>query len=1258
MSPSGDDFSVDAVDLSGTHLVEAGAGTGKTHQIVRLFLRLLLGSPDDAAAPALDVSQILVVTYTVAATAELRERIRNALVAAADREPDARRRERAVAALRGFDAAAIFTIHGFCQRVLRERAFESGSSFESELVSDAEGLVDEVAEDYWARELYAAPRLWALHLTANRWLPDRLAVLAAQTAARPDLELRPPRAAAPPELAPLEQALREAHTRVSNAWSGCRDDVIALLVAATEADSLNKGSYRLERIRESWRGEIDRDVASDPSRVAASGRGWQRIAWLASGTLRSRTKKGGVTPEHLFFDLCQRLVDAREALSHALRAHLSVFLHDFVAYARDELARRKRERDVLFFDDLLLRLSGALEGEGGDALADAVRRRWPVALIDEFQDTDPIQYAVFRRIWRSADAGARALFLIGDPKQAIYGFRGADVFAYLEARADAGDRVHPLARNWRSDPALLAGLNAVFGASERPFLLEEIPYAPATPRPGAADALAGARIRSGLRLLEVPSSEPGQALPREWKTLRLVRAVAGEVARVLSAEQRIADGEGGERPLRPGDVAVLTRTNRQARDLQSALREVGIAAVLRSEESVFATDEATELERVLRAVSDPEDPARVRAAIATTLLSRSAQECLDRTGGADSDPEAAEAWDAWIACLRECRGIWAEHGLPQALRGLWRQRGVVERLLGRTDGERRVTNLQHLIELLHREASEARLGPLALLYWLGRRRAEARAGARVVAEEVQLRLESDAEAVQLLTVHRAKGLQFPVTICPYLWDGSLLRRIDEFYRYHDPDADGLVLEPKALASDAGRRLARREAFAENLRLAYVALTRARHHCSLVWGRYDDLATSPLRHWIAPDPSPPGDGAWDEKARERFSKKVTDADLRGALERLTAEASGGIVRAPLDATAPPRSARRAGAPGPSAPVEAAALESRVATRSFPPVWRVSSFSGLVASFAPGLEAEVVAAAAPASPAFEEGRDYDALATAEAGAERAVDPGPEPTASGPEEVRLAAFPAGAMPGILIHEIFEELDFVAADGPALEDLVARKLRSRNLSLSWTAGLAQAVREVLAVPLADDEPATRLGTLTRAERVDEMPFTLPVAADEPVRGRLTAQALGDVFERHAVSPRTRDYAGRIRQLGFAPLAGHLRGFIDLVFRRGDRFYLADYKSNRLGPRAADYAGEALGRAVVEHDYVLQYHLYLVALHRHLAFRLPGYDYDVHLGGAYYLFVRGMSPQHPAGCGVLFDRPPRELIEALSGLLAGETGP
>ncbi|MGH7785644.1 MAG: 3'-5' exonuclease, partial [Candidatus Binatia bacterium] len=580
------------------------------------------------------------------------------------------------------------------------------------------------------------------------------------------------------------------------------------------------------------------------------------------------------------------------------------------------------------------------------------------------------------------------------------------------------------------------------------------------------------------------------------------------------------------------------------------------------------------------------------------------------------------AWEQWVVRVHRWHERWQVRGITPALRSVFDVCEVPGRLLAWVDGERRMTNLLHLGELLQRAAVEGRRGPLALAEWLGEMRHDAHQPG-IVGEAAQIRLESDDDAVRLLTIHKSKGLEFPIVICPFVWDGGLLHEGDKrFPLCHDPrDGGRRIVDVGSPDLAAHRAAAIEEVRAERLRLLYVALTRARHHCSVIWqmtGTASDAAFAYLVH------RPAGETSGSVHAAVIAHLAASSEDrLRQDLDAFAARAGGAIgVR---DIAAEPI-VRRAARPAEPEPLRVRAVQRRLDLR-----WRTSSFSGLVAAAGDRLPIPV-----------EEGRDRDESATEDAPA--ALD-------------ALHEFPGGARSGLMVHHLFEVLnDGVLGDAAALRRLIGATLQTYGVEPQWSAAVGRTLTDVLDTPLTAAPPFT-LRQVGAARRLPEVEFIFPVGAADTAGASLTAARLADVFVRHGRAPLPADYAARLRALPFAPLAGFLKGYIDLVFEHGGRWYLVDYKSNRLGARVDDYQPDRLVPVMVQHHYILQYHLYAVALHRHLQRRLPGYDYERHCGGVYYLFVRGMAPALPPGSGIYHDRPPLALIEALSQALDTPAG-
>ncbi|HAO31934.1 MAG TPA: exodeoxyribonuclease V subunit beta [Candidatus Competibacter sp.] len=1193
------------IPLDHFNLIEASAGTGKTYTLTALYVRLVV----EAGIP---VNRILVVTYTNAATKELRDRIRERLGQVrqaflrgrASEEDDLATRlldlqrdrdlalRRLTNAARGFDEAAIFTIHGFCKRVLGDNAFESGLSFDTELLADTADLLQEIVDDFWRRELYGASPSVVRYVLDERYSPERLLGEIQRHLGKPYLNVLTP--GGQRDGAALEQGFVEAFRQAGDLWSRERTAIEALLL---KSPALNRNKYGLQSIPV-WLESMERYLAAEPPAPVLFG----KFDQFTASRLHASVNKGKTAPQHPFFDACETLKVACEALADYCRHQLPVKL---LAYCNAELATRKRRQQLQSYDDLLVNLHEALgQHRQGAALSATLRRRYFAALIDEFQDTDPVQYAIFRRIYAGT---GKPVFLVGDPKQAIYSFRGADIFAYLTARRDA-PRHYTLDVNWRSDPRLLQAFNAVFGAGgPRPFLFEGIPFHPARPTERKPFEPLWLQGRSEppfqLWLLEADAEKP---IAKGIANERAIRATAAEIARLLNlgarGQARIGEGARAEtaRDLTGGDIAVLVRSHRQGRAVQEALLRLGVPSVQQADDSVFASEEARQLEWLLAAVAEPGNEGGVRALLASELFGLSG-EALYRLR------EDERAWAGWLETLQNYRQLWLECGFIRFFRAWLIGEGVPRRLLAFRDGERRLTNLLHLGELLHL-ASRARPGLAGLCKWLVERR-------RLPGgqdEEHQLRLESDENLVRIVTVHKSKGLEYPVVFCPFAWNGKLRSDAasNSTLLYHDPlDPSRTFLAFGAGEGDPARPLARHEEMAENLRLFYVALTRAKQRCYLVWGKIKDAGTAPPA-WLLhhPPAAGPSQDALDV-TRKRF-EGLTPGAFLGDVQAAFAAAEGVAVSA-----LPRESGQRYQPPSVVEPESRA----RPWTGTLMDSWRVGSFSAL----ATGQSGELP--------------DYDMAAVYE----KPLEP-LEPSIPAPG-VSIFDFPRGARAGTCLHAIFERWDFTQRDRARLEELVAKTLKNHGLDpLAWTAAVSDMVEKVLATPL--DANGLRLAWIAPAQRLDELEFYYPI-------NNLKDEALRRVLARHgrAVGP----LRETVERLEFSPLRGYMKGFIDLVFEAQGRFYLADYKSNWLGPEPAAYRRARLDEAMAREAYLLQYLIYSIAVHRYLRLRVPNYDYERHFGGVFYFFLRGMDPQVGPECGVFQDRPTLALITALDELMA-----
>ena len=902
---------------------------------------------------------------------------------------------------------------------------------------------------------------------------------------------------------------------------------------------------------------------------------------------------------------------------------------------RDELEQRKRRLAVMTYDDLLTRLNQILVGPNGPAARERLRARYDVVLVDEFQDTDPTQWQILSRAFAT---GGVTLVLVADPKQAIYAFRGAEVYAYLEA-AQIADARATLLVNRRSDQPLLDAFDALFDDARLGH--EEIIYRQVRASSGhQTSRLSGAPSDAALRIRVVHRAEPNIELTNYGYArapsarAHVARDLAADVVALLDSgaklEHRDADGEPiGEEPICPRHVAVLVRTHSGADLVCDQLHAARVPAVINGGGNVFATAGARAWLRLLEALERPASTIRARTAAATPFLGWSGERIAT----------AAESeWEEVHRRLHRWSRILRDSGVAALTEAIVVGEDLAARMLGETGGERRLTDLDHIAELLHRAATAERLGVTALRGWLAERIADA--GREDAEDERTRRLESDAEAVQVLTIHRSKGLEFPVVYCPFLWEASYISRDAEPVFFHDPAAGfrrtiDVGLEGRGWSAHVRRH--RDEQRGEDLRLAYVALTRAKHQAVMWWAGSYDSRNSPVGRLLFAR-NPDGDVA----PEGRSTPSDVAADERFA--ELAAQAPGavGVERSTLERPT-------TWSPPIKPPVELAAARFN---RRLDVWWRRTSYTDITAEA------------------------HDAVVSSEP--ERGVlsdEPEtPTPVAVGgvPEVALQLAVPSplGEMPvgvdfGTFVHTVLEATDFCAPDLDAeLAARVAGAQSRRALDLGEPAAVVAGLRAAIETPLGPLVDGARLRDLARADRLDELEFELPLAGGDKPSGRLTLEGIARALRAHLApgDPMER-YAARLEDPALrSSVRGFLTGSIDLVMRIGTptapRFAIVDYKTNWLGPAGealtlAHYRPDALAAEMSRAHYGLQALLYTVALHRYLRWRLPGYSAERDLAGVLYLFVRGMAGD--AGHGVFAWRPPGTLVEALSDLLAGE---
>lgn len=1218
--------------LHHSRLIEASAGTGKTYTIAALYVRLVLnhGVEGQCFGRPLQPSELLVVTFTEAATEELRDRIRARLSeagryfrgqpTAADEllqqlavdYPDQQQwpalAQRLEDAAQAMDEAAVHTIHGWCNRMLREHAFASGSLFTQQLNTDTKQQWLSLARDYWRNhvQLLAAEerghyqRLGDV-LQSPQQLYNKVQLLTkvAATTANQQLVLTPQQLLANYQQA--EQQLRHDHH--GKPWLHWLDQAWQQLEQYWANKSIygNKfqrgwGAGWFAKLRE-WAADLNQDHAAIVPLLGD--KAWARLT--ADGLFEVLKQ-----PRHddalLHLPLWQALVELRQAYTQ-LPDYATGVLEHAALWLRERFAELQAQRAEIGFDDMLTRLKQALQGRHGERLAELIRQQFPIAMIDEFQDTDPTQYAIFDAIYRLADPYPNTgIFLIGDPKQAIYSFRDADIYTYLQARRDTSPRHYTLAVNYRSTDAMVAASNSLFlpanDYAAGAFLFKQqdhdpVPFIEVT--------------ANGLKRQWQIAGQPAPALQwfadlstdkanRDSLLEGLAEHCAEQMVALLNGTETGFIADHGElKRVQPADIAVLVNSGSEARVIRAALRKRQIPSVYLSDrDSVFAGPLARDLLIILRACASPRDPQLLRAALATELLHLSLAEL-------EQLKQDERSWDQRADQFARYHQIWQRQGVLAMLQRLYHDFSLPARLLDDVDqGERQLTDALHLAELLQQQMRQVE-GMTGLLRYLDEHIEACRNdGNSTDSEEQQVRLESDSKLVQVITIHKSKGLQFPLVFLPFI---SYCRgreyRLRLPARYHDEQGQLRLVYSKD--DSAAYEQADRERLAEDLRKLYVAVTRAQYATFIGLARFKDWSASAMSYL----------------ASGQLNAKGSD------IEQMLKYAHAPVQV--IEKTTPLNHYHAyAGAKG---SVEQCCEMPK--QHRFEPWW-VSSYSALTYS-------DTLSAMDDADSANRLEEQHNAT-VADASEVMA-------TLRYPAADTIHSFAKGAEPGTLLHNLLEAAALEGFARVAGDAVVRQQLLTRLCALPqwqpYLPVLSQWFDEFLTVPfeLPQQQGRLSLAQLTSYQAEPEFWFATH---------QVDTQALDRLVARH-VHPDMSRPGLQAKQLN-----GMLKGFIDLLFEYQGRYYVLDYKSNYLGPDSSSYDYSTMRDKILASRYDLQYVIYLVALHKLLQARLGDrYDYDTHVGGAIYVFMRGY--QHESA-GVYSERPPRELIEQLSDLFAGQS--
>jgi exodeoxyribonuclease V beta subunit len=1166
-------------------LIEASAGTGKTYTIVALFVRLLIEK-------RLDISEILVMTFTRKATSELGgrifDRLRDCLrvletemsdekdAFLAEFSEQVKDKEAAIEQIRNailnFDESQILTIHSFCQKILKEESLTAGTLFEMELIQQ-DDLLQQATEDFWRlfmnrHEGSDGGRYYINKLLALADSPPDVKKLMAPLVQKPYAVVEGEGMDSPVQYLDDVLKLRKKMVQV---WNDERDAILEILHNCKISRFQQYLETRLNKL-ESFLS--DEDFSTDSP---------QSLQYFISDYLYDEdnlVKSGNPNPtgRHHFFELCNKY--------HELIDDIGSIQTTIIREAFEEISAQRnkllKQSGTVTYDDLLITVQDALsDSERGRYLAAQLKKKYPFALVDEFQDTDPVQYQILDRIYPESGENS-GLYMIGDPKQAIYGFRGADVYTYFKARDSISGTVYTLQDNYRSAPVLIEAVNTLFSGDNQPFIEDHIGFFSSSAGNTGIESefLIDGAPGSTFKITAKRGVDRNKDEPKEFA----FRQTVFEIARLLEKSESDEVTIGGEK-LKAGDIAVLVSGHRDAAEIKRMLKSVGIDAVTQSRQKVFETFEAHRMELLMAAVLDPFRRTNVNNFLTSGLFG------LDLTVLFEMK-ENVEKRDSLIEWLQDLHEVWHQDGFYPMFRAVLFHEKNLAKLAEHSDAERILTNLMQLADICSKAEKEGRLSPGELLSWFKKEKADSDQD-----EERTLLLESDQNLVKISTIHNSKGLQYPVVFCPGLWESK--KNTAPLLEYHREESGEYVINVDQSKNDIRKAAEQKnlvESIAEDVRKAYVAMTRAKYICQLYWAGHTDSIQSGLGALLI------GSEKLQEFVWNNYKisdkKEITDDFYLELLLETSENSNGSIEYEVLD----------------NAEVQIEPVswsENRTGLLQYneyrgrlelPVRHRLESFSSLIHHQSD-----------PRQP------DYDQLMesflglfgdTGQAGSERDI----------------FSFPRGATAGTAIHKLFEheQFDFSTAMEADHSEIIGEILEQYRIDLKWKPTAQKMIRDVTASVI----PGVDLSRVQASDQLREMEFHFPVSQQN------ADQLLAIIRNGKSVISSGAD------------TKYFMTGFIDLIVRQNGTYFILDYKSNYLGDTLDDYEPKRLKLAVSEAGYDLQYHLYTVALKKYLEKRVPGFDYESDFGGAAYLFVRGMRPG--SGNGVWFHKPNLKIIEQL----------
>lgn len=1186
------------IPLTGRHLIEASAGTGKTHNITRIYLRLLLERE-------LKVEEILLMTFTKDATQELRGRIdafvRESLTNwqalcekdsyfaqisqnvinntnSTKKESDERVHFLLKRALLFLDEAAIFTIHGFCQRALTQHAFASGLPFNANMSTNSNDLILEACQD-WYRQL-AKQNSEAFALVAQFWVTPTAFVSSFAKAISHKTEL---------SVLDVQGLVNKFTQLVEQANRAITENLSLLnegLVAHKKADEQEKRAAELIKLQ-AWLAQLS--VCENEQALLAAIQ-QPMPDYLLNGNRHPKAFKAALAD---VLESSKKIkVDVKDLAKNINKAKAYQIVRTAIYQIREQVQQAKEQHNLLDFDDLINTLADCLKNEEDSRLAQTLLAQYPVALVDEFQDTDPQQFAILQGIYYQvnplqdkAKQDDAALYLIGDPKQAIYGFRGGDIFAYLSARNDC-DYHWLMDTNWRSSPDMVNAYNQVFlGDGNNTVFGYGIPYQ--SVHAGKTEKQSNNQSKA-LQFIhfsgeEDDTKQSGRPLMATW--------CANEIVQLLTHED-----------VKPQDIAILVRDGREAADIKQALLIANLASVFLSDRAnLFHSEQATQLISVLKGILSPEDERYYLNALASGLLGFDAPTLYKLQ-------QDEMAYQTLKFSFFDYRTQWQRQGFIAMAINLMHQHFKI----ALESKDRALTNLLHLFEILQ-SASQKFLQPQELLYWF-EQQCSLESNAANSDVEAEQRLESDGDLIRIVTQHGAKGLEYPIVFIPFATRHKdplkFGNKSVSYIEYHNEQGQlclSLDGDEQAKAAMAN------EAYAETIRLLYVAITRAESRCYVFTTPFDKYALSPLGKTL---------------------KWQTEQDIVQNLQQLMAKSPQAIAvkqvsfdtieadnyqQNNLDLTTTLLS-------------EVSKFHGKIERD-----WWLSSFSALSRNLRHG---------GVSTP----DRDTELLDNV------AI------TATKQAKLLLRfQLAKGAHSGNLLHDILEHSDFVTtyeSFSNWQESIKWPLVKYGELTAGYTEDdLIAWLDEIVTTPLVETSKTSGdyfcLADITMRQTLRESEFYFPM---EEANISALSKLLTDHRNAAFVDPNDGYGINHVRLPSYQSLKGMMHGFIDLVFEQNGKYYVCDYKSSHLGDDFTDYNHQALRHNIETNYYDLQYLIYSLALHRYLQQNVPDYNAEHHFGGIYYLYLRGMTnDEQYNSAGVYFRKILLDELTALDCLFLGK---